>query len=172
MNLFWKLRDNLLLRLAKCVGALPTLALHLKIGSLNKKAGGRASSRAATIGQWGEEQAARFLEKHGFRIIERRARPSRRGELDLIATRDNALVFVEVKTRANEKFGSPISSVGRAKRHALNRAAIRWLRRARWPKLVCRFDVVEVVGAPSSKNPPIIRHTENAFPFEEAWRMR
>jgi len=130
-----------------------------------------AQKTAATIGEWGEEQAARFLEKQGFRIIERNARPSRRGELDLIATRGGALVFVEVKTRCNEKFGAPISSVGRAKRHALNRAAIRYLRRARWPKLVCRFDVVEVIGAPSSKTPPVIRHTESAFPFEERWLM-
>ena len=127
---------------------------------------------AASIGEWGEEQAARFLKKHGFRIIERRARPSRRGELDLVATKDGDLVFVEVKTRRDEHFGSPISSVGRAKRHALNRAAIRYLRRARWPKCVCRFDVVEVIGAPASKTPPIIRHTESAFPFEERWLMR
>ena len=127
---------------------------------------------AARIGEWGEEQAARFLKKQGFRIIERRARPSRRGELDLVATRGGALVFVEVKTRCDETFGSPISSVGRAKRHALNRAAIRYLRRADWPKLVYRFDVVEVVGSPSSKTPPVIRHTENAFPFEERWRLR
>ncbi len=123
------------------------------------------------VGEWGEEVAAAFLKTRGFRIIERRARPSRRGEIDLIATHDGALVFVEVKTRRTENYGRPISAVDRSKRHALNRAAIRYLQRAHWPKLVYRFDVVEVIGKPASKTPPVIRHTESAFPFEERWLM-
>ena len=122
-------------------------------------------------GRWGENQAARFLQKKGYRILERRARPSRRGELDLVATHDNALVFVEVKTRATENYGTPKSAVGPAKRHALNRAAIRYLRRAQWPKLIYRFDIIEVIGTPASKTRPLIRHTESAFPFEERWLM-
>ena len=126
---------------------------------------------AARIGEWGEEQAAKFLQQNGCKILERRARPSRRGELDIVATSGETLVFVEVKTRRNEDYGSPRSSVGNEKRRNLNRAAVRWLRRARWPKLVCRFDIVEVVGSPESKTPPVIRHIEGAFPFERRWLM-
>ena len=125
----------------------------------------------ARTGEWGEELAARHLEKKGYEILERRARPSRRGELDIVATDNATVVFVEVKTRATEHYGAPASAVDRGKRHALNRAAIHWLRNANWPKLARRFDVVEVVGSPGSKTKPVIRHIENAFPFEKRWLM-
>jgi Holliday junction resolvase-like predicted endonuclease len=51
------------------------------------------------------------------------------------------------------------------KRHALNRAAAGWLRRAGYPGLFYRFDVVEVLGQPE-EGEPLVRHTEDAFPFE------
>jgi len=125
----------------------------------------------ARTGEWGEEAAARHLRKQGYEIIERRARPSRRGEIDIVAVDGSTLAFVEVKTRASEHYGAPLSAVGREKRRALNKAAIRYLQKAKWPKLAYRFDVVEVVGSPASKTPPVIRHIENAFPFERRWLM-
>jgi len=136
----------------------------------SKRSATRFNARART-GEWGEELSSRHLQKQGYEIIERRARPSRRGEIDIVAARDGALVFVEVKTRATEQYGAPLSAVDRAKRRALNKAAVRYLQKAKWPKLAYRFDVVEVVGSPSSKTPPVIRHIENAFPFERRWLM-
>ena len=129
------------------------------------------SPRSAAVGKWGEEQAAAFLERNGFRIIGRNVRPDRHDELDLIARHGDWLVFVEVKTRKRADFARPIRSIDRKKRHALNRAAAAYLRSVRYPSLYYRFDVVEVVGAPESADPPAIRHIEDAFPFESRFRF-
>jgi putative endonuclease len=91
-------------------------------------------------------------------------RPDRRDEIDIVARLPDTLVFVEVKTRRSEAFGSPAEAVNRAKRHALNRAAVRYLRRLGFPRLIYRFDVIEVIGHPGA--PATIRQIENAFPFE------
>lgn len=126
----------------------------------------KPKSAAHHAGQWGEKKAEKFLREKGYRILERRARPSRRGELDLVATDGRTLVFVEVKTRNTEAFGSPASAVNHAKRHALNKAAVRYLQHAGWPRRVYRIDIIEVIGAPEAKTRPVIRHHENAVPFE------
>ena len=62
------------------------------------------------LGKYGEELAVRYLQKHGYRILERNFK-ARYGELDIICVKDNVLVFVEVKTRIGEKFGKPEESV-------------------------------------------------------------
>jgi len=79
-------------------------------------------------------------------------------------------VFVEVKTRRREDFARPLLAVDREKRHALNRAAAAYLRRARYPNLFYRFDVVEVLGQPE-EGEPLIRHVEDAFPFERRFHF-
>ena len=77
---------------------------------------------------------------------------------------------MEVKTRKQEDFGSPASAVDADKRHALNRAASAYLRKAHYPDLFYRFDVIEVVGQPE-KGKPEIRHIEDAFPFEKRFKF-
>jgi len=119
-------------------------------------------------GLWGEAQAAAHLEQQGYRLLGRRVRLGVRDELDLIARDRESLVFVEVKTRGSEAFGRPRAAVDRRKRHALCRAAIRYLRRLRPPPPYFRFDVVEVIGRPFGP-PPLIRHIENAFPLERRY---
>jgi len=52
--------------------------------------------RSAVVGAWGEERAAAFLKGAGYDIIGRNVRPNRRDEIDIIARRDDFLVFVEV----------------------------------------------------------------------------
>ena len=121
-------------------------------------------SAAQAIGRWGEEAAADFLARAGYRILGRRVRPDRRDEIDMVARKDESLVFVEVKTRRNEAFGRPFAAVDRSKRRALNRAAVRYLRQLNFPRLYYRFDTVEVIGTPGV--PPQVRHIENAFPFD------
>jgi len=124
---------------------------------------------AAETGLWGEEQAAACLLEQGYRILGRRVRPDRRDEIDIVARQGETLVFVEVKTRRNEDFGRPLAAVDSAKRKALNRAAVRYLRRLGFPALFCRFDTIEVIGTPETK--PVVRHIENAFPFEQKYRL-
>jgi len=119
---------------------------------------------AQAAGRWGEEVAADFLARAGYRILGRRVRPDRRDEIDIVARKDESLVFVEVKTRKSEAFGRPFAAVDQAKRRALSRAAVRYLRQLNFPKLYYRFDTVEVIGTPDA--PPQVRHIENAFPFD------
>ena len=127
-----------------------------------------AETPAARAGRWGEAQAERALRERGFKILGRRVRVGRRDELDLVARDGGTLVFVEVKTRASEAFGSPAAAVDRAKRHALSRAAVRYLQALPNPRVPFRFDVVEVVGAPDA-GPPVVRHLSNAFPLERRY---
>lgn len=61
-----------------------------------------------------EEQAALYLKKYGFVLLERNFR-CRQGEIDLVGIHNGCLVFVEVKYRNNHKSGIPEEAVGRAK---------------------------------------------------------
>lgn len=115
-------------------------------------------------GRWGEKQAARWLKRNGWRIQGLRVRVGPHDEIDLIATRGQQLIFVEVKTRADEAFGRPFSAVDQRKREALRRAARTWLKERRnhiTPEFF-RFDVIEVIGRPGGPDPEI-RHIEHAF---------
>lgn len=99
-----------------------------------------------------EERAASFLIAQGMTIIERNfCCPL--GELDLIATHGNQLVFVEVRKRARSRFSSASGSINHRKQLRLQRAAEYFLRsRPRWRHYACRFDVVAwdtVAGTPT-----------------------
>ncbi len=121
-------------------------------------------------GRWGEEVAAKLLKKKRFEIVGRRVRVGKRDEIDLIARDGTTLVFVEVKTRKNENYGRPFAAVNKAKRKHLSRAAVAYLKRTKPEPKFIRFDVVEVIGEPGGAAPEI-RHIENAFPLDPAYRL-
>lgn len=121
-------------------------------------------------GKWGEQQAELLLRKSRYRIIGRRVRVGTRDEIDLVARDGKELVFVEVKTRAEEEYGRPASAVDREKRHALSRAAVRYLKRVGYPHVSFRFDVVEVVGSVGDEA-PVMRHIKNAFPLDKRYML-
>ncbi|MBN1318260.1 MAG: YraN family protein [Anaerolineales bacterium] len=62
------------------------------------------------LGRWGENRAARHLQHNGYTIIERNYRCSM-GEMDLITTRDDQWIFVEVKTRRGTEYGLPEEAI-------------------------------------------------------------
>ena len=70
----------------------------------------KLQSHRQQLGKKGEDLAVKYLIKHGYRILERNFQ-KRYGELDIVALRDNTLVFVEVKTRIGHAFGKPEESV-------------------------------------------------------------
>jgi putative endonuclease len=74
------------------------------------------------------------------------------------------LVFVEVKTRTNELFGTPHEAVNWRKRATIIRAAKEWLRLLDLPEVPFRFDIIEVVTEPQ----PQIRQIRGAFEMEES----
>jgi len=108
-------------------------------------------------GSLGERLAARALRRKGYKILRRNFRPSRGGEIDIVARDGEVLVFIEVKSRAGEDFGRPIDAVDRRKRLRIVRGAMAWLRMLDFPEVVFRFDVVEVLADRE------VRHIENAF---------
>lgn len=66
-------------------------------------------------GAAGEDLACRYLEKNGYQIIERNKHFSRFCEIDIIAKLKNKTVFVEVKTRKSNHFGTPFEAITKNK---------------------------------------------------------
>lgn len=93
-----------------------------------------------------EERAAEYLCRKGYRILERNFR-CRLGEIDLIAEECGALVFLEVKYRKNNRYGSPAEAVTSAKQRTICRVADFYRMSRRIPESQsCRFDVVAIQG--------------------------
>ena len=112
-----------------------------------------------TTGKDGEELAVDYLQKKGYRILERNYR-FEHGEIDIIADDNGSLVFIEVKTRRSKKFGEPEDAVTLRKRNQLKKTADGYLYQRNIDDRECRFDVLAIEY---EKNTPIIRHIENAF---------
>jgi putative endonuclease len=121
-------------------------------------------------GKWGERQAEKHLRSKGLRILGRRVRVAGRDEIDLVARDRDVLVFVEVKTRASERYGRPIAAVDRHKRQVTSRAAVRYINKLKNPDVLFRFDVVEVIGTPDSPD-TTIRHIEEAYPLDRRYMV-
>lgn len=113
-------------------------------------------------GRWGEDRAAEFLKKKGYKIIGRNF-TCRMGEIDIIAEKGRYIAFVEVKTRKNDAFATAAEFVTASKQRRVAVAAELWLGQNPTKKQP-RFDVVEVYapqGVLTAK--PDIRHLEDAF---------
>lgn len=114
-------------------------------------------------GQQAEQLAARYLQKHGLKILTRNFN-CRLGEIDLIAL-DSAdcLVFIEVRYRQNRQFGGALASVTCQKQTRIRRAAGLFItRQPRLARLPCRFDVVAVEAGATSRRPELT-WIKNAF---------
>lgn len=89
--------------------------------------------------------AARFLKKQGYVILCRNYR-ARTGEIDIIAKDGDALVFIEVKSRHTDSYGSAKASITRAKQAKITRTAMYYLKETRQAEASARFDVVILGG--------------------------
>ena len=78
------------------------------------------------LGRRGEQVATEYLQRAGFRILDRNWRCAE-GEIDIVAVERRVLVICEVKTRSGAGFGTPAEAITRAKRSRLRRLAVRWL---------------------------------------------
>jgi len=112
-----------------------------------------------------EDAALAHLQAHGLRLLSRNA-ASRGGEIDLVmldnrGTDGGAVVFVEVRYRADTRFGGGVASVDAGKRGRLVRAAQVFLQRhPRHADAPCRFDVVAASGDPAL---PVLDWLQDAF---------
>jgi putative endonuclease len=92
-----------------------------------------------------ERLAVRELVRLGYKIVERNFRcPA--GELDVVARDGDTLVFVEIRSRRSNRFGTALEAVGRTKQAQVSRVAAVYLATRRPRFDTCRFDVVGVTG--------------------------
>lgn len=113
------------------------------------------------LGNAGEREAARFLQRLGYRVIARRYRTPQ-GEIDLVARDGVCVVFIEVKTRRSDEAGLPFEAVDRRKQEQLTKLALAFLKRRGWLEQPARFDVISIVW-PAGAEAPTITHYKNAF---------
>ena len=109
------------------------------------------------LGTWGEEQAAHYLERKGFLMVERDWKSGHR-DIDLIAVDGDTVVFVEVKTRRNRLYGEPEEAVDYHKLQSLRIAINHYIQYHRINSEV-RFDIITVVGMIGRE--PEIDHIKN-----------
>ncbi len=110
------------------------------------------------IGDEYEQMAVIYLRKHGYRIKERNFR-CKFGEVDIIAKKGNYLVFIEVKFRSSNVYGTPAEAVNYAKQRRISNVASFYLYKNKYPAdTPVRFDVAAI----SEEG---IRIIENAFPY-------
>ena len=113
------------------------------------------------LGARGEKLAARFLRRHGYKVLYRNFEPARGGQIDLVCRDDDTLVFVEVKTRRSDERQRPVDSLHSDQKRRISRGALTWLRMLDNPDIPFRFDVVEVILAEAEK--PRLELIQNAF---------
>lgn len=117
--------------------------------------------RPKPLGQRGEDAAARYLKRQGYRVVAR-GHDSPLGELDIIAVDGRTIVFVEVKTRRGSEAGSPAEAIDPRKMQRMTQSALAWLKSKGLLNQSARFDVVAVTW-PDSARRPAIEHYKNAF---------
>lgn len=121
-------------------------------------------------GLWGEGIAERHLRRQGYKVLGRRVRVGPKDEIDLVMRQGETLIFVEVKTRASELWGRPVTSVDRGKRKRIGRAAMRYMKQLPRKPPTFRFDVVEVIGE-EGQPPAEVRHLQNVFGLPTGYRV-
>jgi putative endonuclease len=113
------------------------------------------AGRKQARGQFGEDKALEHLLTQGFRLLERNYRTAY-GEVDLIVERGELLVFVEVRSRADDRVISPEATVDRRKQQRVVLAALDYTTNHCQGGHAIRFDVISLVGTQ-------VTHIENAF---------
>jgi putative endonuclease len=116
------------------------------------------------LGRWGESCCEKILKKQGYKFVARNF-SCKYGEIDLIFMDSGSvtpgLVFVEVKTRRNEKRIKAQAAVGFKKRRRIGYTAKHFIQQYKIKDKPLRFDIVAIIVG--DKGRPQIRHYKNAF---------
>ena len=113
------------------------------------------------LGREGEDRAAQFLAKKGYKILERNY-STRSGEIDLVALHNGVVVFVEVKTRTSDAYGAPELAVNPRKQLRMIKAALGYIKYKKIHQMPCRFDVVAISSAAENG----VELIQNAFEMD------
>lgn len=114
-------------------------------------------TRKREVGDFGEAITAEYLQKNGYRILDRNySKPF--GEIDIIAIKDDLVAFVEVKTRKSDAFAYAAEAVNFYKQDRIRKASQVYLIEKDMTDFLMRFDVSEVYLDTRK-----INYIENAF---------
>lgn len=112
------------------------------------------------LGKRGESLAADHLVATGYRVLERNWRCSQ-GEIDIVAFKDNEVVFVEVKTRSSVAYGHPLEAITVAKLARLRRLAGAWCQAHPDVRSAVRIDAIAIIAP--TRGLIEIEHLERVF---------
>ena len=122
----------------------------------------QAAPDARYRGEYAELVAVSYLRARGLRVLRRRFRWGRRGELDIVARQGDQLVICEVKSTIAPEFGAPARAINHSKRRLLRLGARNWLQLLR-REVPVRFDVVEVYL--KAGQAPRVEWRQSVFPL-------
>lgn len=109
-----------------------------------------------SLGTEKEILAAEYLQEQGYQILEQNFR-CRMGEIDMIASHDGAIIFIEVKYRSSREYGMAVEAVSQTKQRTIHKVAMYYLvTKLHRSDVECRFDVIGIDGEQ-------ITHIVNAF---------
>lgn len=112
------------------------------------------------LGETGERFARDYLVRRGLKIIDTNHR-SRLGEIDLVCLDAGTVVFIEVKTRTTNRFGSPAQAVDYRKQIRLRRLAEEYLIANNLESAPVRFDILSIIYGPTASFE--VEHIAGAF---------
>jgi putative endonuclease len=113
----------------------------------------------AALGRKGEDLAHRYLQKAGYAVVARNYRAGADSEIDIVARKNDLVVFVEVKSRRTAEYGAPERAIDSKKHKNIMRGARAFTTRGALDWSQVRFDVISVVFT----DPPSILHQQDAF---------
>ncbi len=113
--------------------------------------------RITATGKEGESLAVKYLETHGYRVLDRNFTTDI-GEVDIFVTDEKTLIAVEVKSRLSLEYGTPAEAVGYEKVKKISQVTSQYIKKFRLFGVPVRFDVVEVYLKDRTVN-----HIVNAF---------
>jgi putative endonuclease len=113
------------------------------------------------FGRKAERTAAAFFRRDGYRIIAANV-DDLRGELDLIAVKDQTVIVIEVRSSESRSVDELAGTVDLAKQKRITAATVRFLQRKRWLGVTVRFDVLAIRWPADA--PPEFHHLPDAFP--------
>lgn len=116
--------------------------------------------KTSDIGKRSEEIACEYLIQLGYKIIKRNFHFGKLGEIDIIAEKDNQLIFIEVKAQSGDAFGDSRFWITPAKQKKLRKVAEGFLYVNKVQNKECRFDAIIV---DFRSKPASVEHIINAF---------
>lgn len=96
------------------------------------------------FGKIGEKIARDYLQKKGYKILEMNYY-TQNGEIDIIAKENETIIFVEVKTRTSDKYGTPGEAINQIKKMHIEKSAAQYLFHKKLFKTTIRFDAIEIL---------------------------